>query len=410
MLDAIEDFRDTYAARLATGVRGFLARHGRAMCRELHDALLRPRSTIYLFGNGGSHAISKCIEFALRDYAAAHGLTLRTKTGVDVHLINALGVGNNPGTRFASILRAEGADERDLLVLISGSGDSDNLCEAADYAASLSIPTIALIGSSRGKLCETLPPGRCFSAPSRDQQMAEDIIQSLASLLELRAPVDPYEDWEVQVASHAEALACAVRRIPADLIYEAAKAVVSAFWSGRFVLVSGFDAPALSVCAEHTAHNLYWDSVYKVESPPLRLIRSSPTACDFSGISNDRRGRYMPHLTGASEVGDASVAFLYSMSLDSPELLEVLRQLDARDVKAFVVAAGLRREHRYANIAPCTTGLTGPQAQASVAQVFGHILGRVIRMLLLPAATVGRDGPARFLIEHDLAQRRLLDG
>jgi D-sedoheptulose 7-phosphate isomerase len=413
MLDAIEEFRDDYAARFAAGVRGFLMQHGRKLCRELHNALTRPRSTVYLFGNGGSHAIGKCIEFALQGYASARGLAVRVRTGVDVHRVNWLDVGDNPGTSFVSVLRAEGADKRDLVILISGSGDSDNLCEAASYTARLSIPTLALVGSARGKLCGVVAPGHSFSVPFEDQQISEDIIQSLAHVLERHAPGERREDWADAIASHAERLGHALRSIPADFISTAATVAVSAFRRGRFILVSGFDHPALSVCAEHTAHNLYWDSVYQVESPPDRLIRSSPTACDYSGISNDRRRRFMSHLTGAGEL-DGGLALLYSMSLDSPALLEVLDRLDADGVPALVLAASGKLPREYAHVTTCTTGLDDPQTQAGVSQVFGHVLGRVIRMLLL-----GRENErdarsestaARFLIEHDLAQRRLLNG
>ena len=413
MRDAIERFRDDYAARFAAGVRGFLTRYGRKLCRELHGALARPRSTVYLFGNGGSHAISKCVEFALQDYASSRGLALRVRTGVDVHRVNWLDAGDNPGTSFAGVLRAEGADERDLVVLISGSGDSDNLCEAASYAARRRIPALALVGSARGRLCGVVAPGRSFAVPVEDQQISEDIIQSLAQVLGRRAPGVRREEWDGEVVSRAEGLGRALRSIPADFITAAATAAVSAFRRGRFVLVSGFDHPALSVCAEHTAHNLYWDSVYQVESPPDRLIRSSPTACDYTGISNDRRGRFMSHLTGAGEL-DGGLALLYSMRLDSPGLAEVLDRLDADGVPALVLAAGGELPREYAHVTACTTGLDEPQAQAGVAQVFGHVLGRVIRMMLLGRdsehSALSESAAARFLIEHDLAQRRLLNG
>ncbi|MBV8856586.1 MAG: SIS domain-containing protein [Acidobacteria bacterium] len=409
MRDAIEEFRDDYAGRYAAGVRAFLGRHGRELCRELQGAPARARSTVYIFGNGGSHAIGKCIEFALQRHAAARGAVLRVRTGVDVHLVNCLGAGGDPGISFAGVLEAEGADARDLLVLISGSGDSDNLCEAASYATRHSLPTVALVGSGRGRLSGVVPPGRCFSAPFEDQQISEDIIQSLAHLLERPAPEGRRGDWAASVAAHAEGLARALRAIPADFISAAAAAAVKAFRRGRFVLVSGFDDPALSACAEHTAHNLYWDSVYQVESPPRRLIRSSPTACDFSGISNDRHGRYLSHLTGAGDVGGDGVALFYSMSLDSPALLEVVGRLHAEGVPALVVAAGEGRAREYANVKACTTGLREPQAQAGVAQVFGHILGRLIRLMLLGRGEGSDSAAARFLIEHDLAQRRLLN-
>src|SRR5689334_17794495 len=146
MQDAVKCFRDYYANEFAEGMPNFLGSSGLSIIRQLQEAVTRPRNTIYLFGNGGSHAICKCIEYALQAYAASRGLSVRVQTGIDIHQATWLKTEGSPGPAFMRVLEAEGADSSDTVLLVSGSGDSDNLCDVARYTQCRSIPTLAMIG------------------------------------------------------------------------------------------------------------------------------------------------------------------------------------------------------------------------------------------------------------------------
>jgi D-sedoheptulose 7-phosphate isomerase len=412
MQDAIENFRDYYADKFAGGMPNFLGSFGQSIIGQLQDAIQRPRSTIYLFGNGGSHAICKCLEYALQAYATSRDLPLRVQTGIDIHKATWLKTEGSPGMSFIRVLEAEGADSRDTVVLISGSGDSDNLCEVVRYAEDRSIPTLAIIGSSRGKLRDLMDPSRCFCVTVEDQQISEDIIQSVTYFI--NQPITSIEQtqWSEFVCSQAEKLRCVIQQIPASFIAGMAQAVVDAFCCDKFVWVLGFDHPSLSVCAEHTAHNFNWDAVYLVDDPPKRLISSSPTACNFSGISNDRRREVISNLAGVSKAEQRGVALLYSLNLGNHTLDGLLTKLVDSDVPVFLLSAEGQLAQSHRGVAVHNTALQEPQIQAGISQIVGHMLGRVIRMKLMERQKSGNgiSDQSRFLIDFDMAQRRLLDG
>lgn len=405
----IERFRTHYAAEIAAGISSFLESHGWTIIDRLAAASSRPRSTIYLFGNGGSHAISKCLEYALQSYASNRGSRIRVQTGVDIHKATLLSNNGHPGISFVEVLKTESADSNDLVVVISGSGDSDNLCEVAKYATRNCIPVLGLLGSAGGKLAELIPKSDCFAVPLVDQQISEDIIQSVACLFESPAP---FVRLSQTVKNHVNELQRAIAAVPVSFIAGAAQAVVDSFINRKFTWVLGLDHPALSVCAEHVAHNLYWDGIYEVSNPPPRVIFSSPTACDFSGISNDRRRGIVELLTGVSDFKGPGVALLFSLKCESA-LLSLLERLHLAGIRGFLLLGDGAIDHRGDLLTTHKTGLKSPQLQALLAQVLGHMLGRVIRLKLIEQRGARRhcdvSNPAQFLIDFDLAQRRLLD-
>jgi phosphoheptose isomerase len=412
MDQTIKQFRDHYADEMVAGISKFLLTHGEGVVNRLRKSVARPHSTIYLFGNGGSHAISKCFEYALQAYASSRDFGLRVQTGVDVHKATLLATNGRSGTSFVGVLKTEAANSNDLVVLLSGSGNSDNLCDVAKYATQKSIPLLALLGSGGGRLSQLVPPSDCFSVPLVDQQISEDIIQSLAYVIEDEESHPDRQSWESLVNSYTATLRRTIKEIPTSFISEAGSHVADTFFNGKFTWVLGLDHPTLSVCAEHVAHNLYWDGIYEVTNPPQRLVFSSPTACDFSGISNDRRRGIVEILTGVSEFESQGVALLSSMTTEHPDLLSLLDRLRQARIPAFLLSGEGQMEQRDL-LMPHTTGLKKPQLQALVAQTLGHMLGRLIRMRLIESNGADRDcdlsDPAKFLVDFDLAQRRLLD-
>src|SRR5438477_9463149 len=113
MHETIERFRDHYADKIAFGMSEFLRNHGEIVVSRLLKSVSHPRSTIYLFGNGGSHAIGKCVEYALQAHASSRGLRIRVQTGVDVHKATLPVIDDNVGTSFVEVLKTEGADSND---------------------------------------------------------------------------------------------------------------------------------------------------------------------------------------------------------------------------------------------------------------------------------------------------------
>ena len=138
----------------------------------IRDARTRD-ATIYFCGNGG--AASTASHFACDlGKNTGHPTKGRFRTIALVDNLPAVTAwGNDNGYDQIFVEQARTLMRRgDVLVAISGSGNSPNVLLAADYARSLGCPVIGLIGFQGGKLKE-----KCDVAlivPGRTIEQAED--------------------------------------------------------------------------------------------------------------------------------------------------------------------------------------------------------------------------------------------
>ena len=125
-------------------------------------------------GNGGSastasHYITAWTKMVnLATATKIRGVTLCDKIG----LIKAYGTDLSYDEVFSGQAKAI-LDEGDLLVAISGSGNSTNVIKAVEYANSIGAVTLAIVGYDGGKL---MPLSQhSVWVPSMDMQLCEDV-------------------------------------------------------------------------------------------------------------------------------------------------------------------------------------------------------------------------------------------
>lgn len=124
-------------------------------------------------GNGGSaaeaqHLTGEIVGRFRRDKPPLPALSLHADTS------SLTAIGNDFGyeTVFARQVRAFG-NRGDVLFLLSTSGRSKNLLEAAHAARSMGISSIALVGESSGELADLCDVAVCV--PSDDPQTVQEI-------------------------------------------------------------------------------------------------------------------------------------------------------------------------------------------------------------------------------------------
>ena len=129
---------------------------------------------IYTFGNGGSGASAS---HAAGDFlkGASYGLDQRFKMiCLNDNLPSMMAIANDIGWDdiFVEPLK-NFLSEKDLVIGISGSGNSKNVVKAIEYANSKNATTVALTGFNGGKIRQiaTLP----VHAPVMDMEVTEDI-------------------------------------------------------------------------------------------------------------------------------------------------------------------------------------------------------------------------------------------
>jgi D-sedoheptulose 7-phosphate isomerase len=141
---------------------------------EIVKAAFDAGKKIITCGNGGSastasHYITDWNKMVnLATGKKFRGISLCDNMG----LITAFGNDLSYDEVFAGQLRAI-VDEGDLLVAISGSGNSPNVLKAVEYANSAGANTLAVVGYDGGKLKQIAK--NSVWVPSFDMQLCEDV-------------------------------------------------------------------------------------------------------------------------------------------------------------------------------------------------------------------------------------------
>ncbi len=169
---AAVDFSD-YANRLSTLLSGFDWSLVETLANDLLDAWKLQRQ-VFLCGNGGSAGNAIHIANDLV-YAIAGG----AGPGMRAHALPANAavitcLANDEGYDQIFSLQLRGmADPGDLLICLSGSGNSANILAALDEARRIGMRSYALVGYSGGKAKELAD--RPIHLPIHDMQIAEDM-------------------------------------------------------------------------------------------------------------------------------------------------------------------------------------------------------------------------------------------
>jgi D-sedoheptulose 7-phosphate isomerase len=164
---------DTYTAKLARAMTMDAMQQIPILAAALRDAWKAQRN-IFLCGNGGSagNAIHMANDF-IYGAGTRYGIGMRVEalsanSAVITCLANDLGYDHI----FAEQLRVKG-NHGDVLIVLSGSGNSPNVVQALQTANSLGMTTFAVLGFSGGKCKELAQHPLHF--PMDDMQIAEDI-------------------------------------------------------------------------------------------------------------------------------------------------------------------------------------------------------------------------------------------
>lgn len=141
---------------------------------EVIRATIAEDRKIFTCGNGGSaYAASHYITDWNKMYTLAHGKRLKGISLCDnIGSITAYGNDIDYTKVFSGQLRSLG-NEGDLLIIVSGSGNSPNVIDALKTAHELGIHTMALVGYDGG-ICLGLAKSSVH-IPTFDMQFCEDI-------------------------------------------------------------------------------------------------------------------------------------------------------------------------------------------------------------------------------------------
>ncbi len=169
----IESFFSDYAARLQTVLTKSDWTAVAELAKDMHACWLDKRQ-VFICGNGGSagNAIHLANDFI-------YGIAKRTGAGLKVHALSANAavltcLANDVGyDRIYSEQLAVYAEPNDLLIVLSGSGNSPNILSVLQQAKLMKVKSYAILGYSGGRSKDLADVAVHF--PVDDMQIAEDL-------------------------------------------------------------------------------------------------------------------------------------------------------------------------------------------------------------------------------------------
>jgi len=400
----IQHYRDTVISQLATtqfmqSVSGLT---------QMITRTIRAHGSIYVFGNGGSHAIARQFESSMIEELAGGTHPVRIRWGVDFHASQSIVRRHGYEHIFKQLLCQEHTGPNDLVLLVSGSGNSTNLMVAAEYCRQRGIPCAGLAAFSGGQLCDPGVVDLPISIPVADQQIGEDVVQSLLQISAWYSAELLHSTGlglESITQRYMEMLDSGFARLDPYFLISVGTTVSNAYLHDRRVYVLAPEGGGVSLSAEHVAHNLNWDAVYQVQTPPRRYLTSTPSGCDFSGIGNDRFLAGVVSCQQISVAAPGDVLIVFAVDAGEPAVRETLNYGKKHGMRLF----GFSGIGTTSDDTQRVFGVRNRAVVADLCQAAGHMLGRVVRLTLKTIEDgAAPDDLLAYLVNDDLAQRRLL--
>ena len=367
-----------YISRVVQGLRDIDNR----VLDEVSDKIAQRISEgrrIFSFGNGGSEAISESFILSLEQRITP---SFQFDTYSNPKLGEATAVTGIDEVFHHRIMRS--GRPGDLTLLVSASGDSENINKVSLYCRRQSVETISISGN--GRVAKNGPTKSDYPIiiPLQDQQIIEDVTLGILYLIgEIagnKVNGHKYDIAELK-KSYIDDFSREARLLSARSIDLLAHDIIHAYKNGGQVRIDATDSGLLTIAAAHMQHNLKWDAFQNVEPRLSNRVSSGLPTYHFSGVGNDG-GYIFNHaieITDNHEQGDVEVIFE--------------RQIMSLEVRTLFLAA----QRKGMKIYPIIFDQKSEYIASNLAQSILHITGRVVNAYLL-----SESNPVEF--EHRLKQ------
>lgn len=137
---------------------------------------------IYIFGNGGSAATASHFQNDFNKGLSEHLEKKYRFQCLNDNMATVMAIANDNGYENIFVQQLENRlNEKDVVIAISGSGNSENVIRAVEYAKAQKVKVVGLTGYDGGKL--KVLSDISLHAPIHSMQMTEDIHMILDHLM-----------------------------------------------------------------------------------------------------------------------------------------------------------------------------------------------------------------------------------
>ena len=139
-------------------------------------------ANIYIFGNGGSAATASHFQNDFNKGISEHVDKKFNFVCLNDNVPTVMAIANDSGYEYIFEHQLLGKlKQNDLVIAISGSGNSENVIRAIDYANLQGNKTVGVTGYDGGKLAKIVDIS--FNVPINDMQITEDVHMVLDHLM-----------------------------------------------------------------------------------------------------------------------------------------------------------------------------------------------------------------------------------
>jgi len=140
------------------------------------------QGNIYIFGNGGSASTASHFQNDFNKGISEHLDKKFSFVCLNDNVPTVMAIANDSGYEFIFEHQLiNKLKQNDLVIAISGSGNSENVIRAIEYTKTQGVKTIGLTGYDGGKLAKLVDIS--FNVPINDMQITEDVHMILDHLM-----------------------------------------------------------------------------------------------------------------------------------------------------------------------------------------------------------------------------------
>jgi D-sedoheptulose 7-phosphate isomerase len=326
---------------------------------------------IYVFGNGGSEAIADQMCYALE---------IKIDEGSQCYIQSnpkpSLSLDKEHELLFERQIKR--AHPRDLVILVSGSGNSENILYAYELCKKRGIESISVSRGGRLQELENYRASHSVKIPIMDQQIEEDVALGFlllaADLAGYKLEKNKYQDAEGIKEDAYVAVAREVEKVEASYLCQISKKIVEAYANGNNVRIDAPESGPLLITAQHLVHNLKWDAFQDIEDVPSNQAHSDCLPYHASGVRNDGGEKYNVSLEVKYNNRPKDVELIFARDLFDNRFNALYYQCLENGIDPFVL--------NVSDIAEPSFRSDESLGYIVASQSLAHIIGRIVNGLL----------------------------
>lgn len=342
---------------------------------------------IFSFGNGGSEAISELFIQSLEQNISTE---FQFDTFSNPKLSESKGIPNEE--LFNHKIKRSGK-KGDLIILISASGNSENIKKASILCKEKGIETISISGNGEIVNNPEIKSDLAIVLNIKDQQILEDITLALINIIvdlvlhkvnKLNYSLEKIKEKQLYNLKKG------ILTIKENKIFNIAERIIKAYHEGKIIRIDAPESCGLSISAKHMEHNLKWDAFQNIKNRLKNKVNSGLSTYHLTGVGNDGGDNFNYAIEIKDNAESEDFEIIFAKNINSLQIRSLL--LEANNKKMDIEIFNFNIGNDF--------------TEACLAQIILHLTSRIINTRLLLEEESITQNQFKQQLQYDLAMLR----